>query len=171
MFASAISDVFHQRQAIKIDETNIAWWFVKNLEKTLTAQSFSELFVLVLICVGFIHWQSCDGDTTTTTTTLYSSPIAQITPAITVFGLKPAPEMASFSSQGPNSLVPDILKVQKKTLFDSMQAPLIRIGYDEHTIVCHCFLQCLLWRFLSVISYILYIWGLGLYIQFVATFS
>jgi len=38
------------------------------------------------------------------------SPIAQITPAITVFGLKPAPEMASFSSQGPNSLVPDILK-------------------------------------------------------------
>jgi hypothetical protein len=134
------------------------------LKKTLTALSFSELLVLVLICVGFIHWQSCDGDTTTTTTTLYSSPLAQITPAITVFGLKPAPEMASFSSQGPNSLVPDILKVQKKALFDSMQAPHIRLGYDEHTIVCHCcctFLQCLLWRFLSVNSYILYIWGLG----------
>lgn len=106
------------------------------MEKILTALSFSELFVLVLICVGFIHWQSCDGDTTTTTTTtLYSSPLAQITPAITVFGLKPAPEMASFSSQGPNSLVPDILKVQKKALVDSMQAPLIRLGYDEHTIV------------------------------------
>ncbi len=73
--------------------------------------------------------------------------------------------MASFSSQGPNSLVPDLLKVQKETLFDSMLAPLIRLGYDECTIVCHCctFLQCLLWRFLSVISYILYIWRLGLY--------
>ncbi len=147
------------------------------MEKTLTALSFSELFVLVLICVGFIHWQSCDGDTTTTTTTttLYSSPLAQITPAITVFGLKPAPEMASFSSQGPNSLVPDILKVQKKTLFDSMQAPLIRLGYDARTIFCHCcctFLQCLLWRFLSVISYIYYTYGgLGLYIQFAAMFS
>jgi hypothetical protein len=28
MFASTISDVVHQRQATKIDETIIAWWFV-----------------------------------------------------------------------------------------------------------------------------------------------
>jgi hypothetical protein len=83
-------------------------------KKLLLHCHFLNCLFWVLICVGFIHWQSCDGDTTTTTTTLYSSPLAQITPAITVFGLKPAPEMASFSSQGPNSLVPDILKVRKR---------------------------------------------------------
>ncbi|CAM6020051.1 unnamed protein product, partial [Sphagnum balticum] len=38
------------------------------------------------------------------------SPLAQITPATTVLGIKPAPVIASFSSQGPNSLFPDILK-------------------------------------------------------------
>jgi len=37
--------------------------------------------------------------------------MAKITPAYTKLGIKPAPEMASFSSQGPNTLNPDILKV------------------------------------------------------------
>lgn len=39
------------------------------------------------------------------------SPMAKITPAYTKLGIKPAPEMTSFSSQGPNTLTPDILKV------------------------------------------------------------
>ncbi|KAG0624937.1 hypothetical protein M758_2G015400 [Ceratodon purpureus] len=38
------------------------------------------------------------------------SPKAKITPAYTKVGIRPAPEMASFSSQGPNTLTPDILK-------------------------------------------------------------
>lgn len=38
------------------------------------------------------------------------SPMAKITPAYTKLGIKPAPKMASFSSQGPNTLDPDILK-------------------------------------------------------------
>ncbi|XP_024374836.1 subtilisin-like protease SBT5.3 [Physcomitrium patens] len=38
------------------------------------------------------------------------SPMAKITPAYTKLGVKPAPEMAAFSSQGPNTLNPDILK-------------------------------------------------------------
>ncbi len=41
----------------------------------------------------------------------YSSPMAQITPAVTILGIKPAPIMASFSSQGPSTLPTDVLKV------------------------------------------------------------
>ncbi|KAJ7550842.1 hypothetical protein O6H91_07G121000 [Diphasiastrum complanatum] len=39
-----------------------------------------------------------------------SSPIALLGAASTILNVKPAPVMASFSSQGPNSLTPDILK-------------------------------------------------------------
>ncbi|KAH8976279.1 hypothetical protein BDL97_01G205500 [Sphagnum fallax] len=39
-----------------------------------------------------------------------SSPMAQITPAVTILGIKPAPIMASFSSQGPSTLPTDVLK-------------------------------------------------------------
>ncbi|KAJ7565203.1 hypothetical protein O6H91_02G052500 [Diphasiastrum complanatum] len=39
-----------------------------------------------------------------------SSPQAKLTPATTVLGVKPAPVMAAFSSQGPNTLIPDLLK-------------------------------------------------------------
>ncbi|KAF2289000.1 hypothetical protein GH714_023684 [Hevea brasiliensis] len=38
------------------------------------------------------------------------SPIAHITPPITQIGTKPAPFMAAFSSKGPNTIAPDILK-------------------------------------------------------------
>ncbi|KAH9313244.1 hypothetical protein KI387_028279, partial [Taxus chinensis] len=38
------------------------------------------------------------------------SPVAYIAPSRTVLGTKPAPFMAAFSSKGPNSLTPDILK-------------------------------------------------------------
>lgn len=41
-----------------------------------------------------------------------SSPTATLTPATTTLHSKPAPVMASFSSQGPNLLFPEILKVQ-----------------------------------------------------------
>lgn len=40
-----------------------------------------------------------------------SKPLAQIVPAKTVLGTKPAPFMAAFSSRGPNVLNPNILKV------------------------------------------------------------
>ncbi|TKY67080.1 Subtilisin protease SBT5.3 [Spatholobus suberectus] len=38
------------------------------------------------------------------------NPIARIYPTITVVGTKPAPEMAAFSSMGPNIITPDIIK-------------------------------------------------------------
>lgn len=41
-----------------------------------------------------------------------SKPLAQIVPAKTVLGTKPAPFMAAFSSRGPNILNPNIHKVK-----------------------------------------------------------
>ncbi|XP_027348724.1 subtilisin-like protease SBT5.3 [Abrus precatorius] len=38
------------------------------------------------------------------------NPIARIYPTITVLGTKPAPEVAAFSSMGPNIITPDIIK-------------------------------------------------------------
>ncbi|CAI8616332.1 unnamed protein product [Vicia faba] len=38
------------------------------------------------------------------------NPIAKIYPTITVVGTKPAPEVAAFSSMGPNIITPDIIK-------------------------------------------------------------
>ncbi|XP_024532743.1 subtilisin-like protease SBT5.4 [Selaginella moellendorffii] len=38
------------------------------------------------------------------------SSVGYITPAKTLLGVEPSPKMASFSSQGPNTLTPDILK-------------------------------------------------------------
>ncbi|BFI42237.1 tRNA guanosine-2'-O-methyltransferase [Marchantia polymorpha subsp. ruderalis] len=38
------------------------------------------------------------------------SPVARLIPATTVLGVKPAPVLTAFSSQGPNTLVPDINK-------------------------------------------------------------
>ncbi|XP_058733394.1 subtilisin-like serine-protease S [Vicia villosa] len=38
------------------------------------------------------------------------NPIAKIIPTITVVGTKPAPEVAAFSSMGPNIITPDIIK-------------------------------------------------------------
>lgn len=41
------------------------------------------------------------------------SPKAYIVPAKTVLGTKPAPFMAAFSSRGPSTISPDILKVKR----------------------------------------------------------
>ncbi|KAK9280372.1 hypothetical protein L1049_014061 [Liquidambar formosana] len=38
------------------------------------------------------------------------NPVARISPTITVLNTKPAPEMAAFSSMGPNIITPDIIK-------------------------------------------------------------
>jgi len=38
------------------------------------------------------------------------NPTARIYPTITVVGTKPAPQMAAFSSMGPNIITPDIIK-------------------------------------------------------------
>ncbi|BBH08137.1 hypothetical protein Prudu_020251 [Prunus dulcis] len=43
-------------------------------------------------------------------TTVHSKPMSRIFPAKTVLGLKPAPRVTAFSSKGPNSLTPEILK-------------------------------------------------------------
>jgi hypothetical protein len=40
-----------------------------------------------------------------------SKPMSRISRAKTVLGSQPAPGIASFSSKGPNSLTPEILKV------------------------------------------------------------
>ncbi|KAG9158119.1 hypothetical protein Leryth_000275 [Lithospermum erythrorhizon] len=40
----------------------------------------------------------------------YKKPMARITHSVTVLSTKPAPEMATFSSKGPNSRTPDIIK-------------------------------------------------------------
>lgn len=42
---------------------------------------------------------------------LFRSPTAYITHPITQLATKPAPFMAAFSSQGPNQITPEILKV------------------------------------------------------------
>jgi hypothetical protein len=42
---------------------------------------------------------------------LNSMPISKISGAKTVVGVQPAPRAAAFSSKGPNSLTPEILKV------------------------------------------------------------
>lgn len=42
---------------------------------------------------------------------IHRSPKASITRPITDLGTKPAPFMAAFSSQGPNTINPEILKV------------------------------------------------------------
>lgn len=41
----------------------------------------------------------------------YRLPTGYITPPTTKIGTKPAPVMAAFSSKGPNTISPDILKV------------------------------------------------------------
>ncbi|EFJ05953.1 hypothetical protein SELMODRAFT_236650 [Selaginella moellendorffii] len=38
------------------------------------------------------------------------TPVARINPTATVLGSRPAPQIASFSSRGPNSVTPDVLK-------------------------------------------------------------
>jgi len=40
------------------------------------------------------------------------NPTGFITKPATVLGTKPAPFMAAFSSQGPNTITPEILKVE-----------------------------------------------------------
>jgi hypothetical protein len=42
---------------------------------------------------------------------LNSIPMSKISGAKTVVGVQPAPRAAAFSSKGPNSLTPEILKV------------------------------------------------------------
>ncbi|CAM6084152.1 unnamed protein product [Calypogeia fissa] len=39
-----------------------------------------------------------------------TSPTAMLSPATTVLGVKPAPVLTAFSSEGPNSLIPDLFK-------------------------------------------------------------
>ena len=41
----------------------------------------------------------------------YRRPVGYLTRATTELGLKPAPIMAAFSSKGPSSIAPEILKV------------------------------------------------------------
>lgn len=45
------------------------------------------------------------------------NPTAYIIPARTVLNWKPAPFMAAFSSQGPNVITPDILKVPVSCIY------------------------------------------------------
>lgn len=45
----------------------------------------------------------------------FRSPMAYITKATTQLGTKPAPFMAAFSSKGPNTITPEILKVFNAT--------------------------------------------------------
>ena len=56
------------------------------------------------------------------------SPIASISSASTVVGIQPAPSMASFSSKGPNSINPEILKVQPQNIISlSLRPPIVQI--------------------------------------------
>lgn len=52
------------------------------------------------------------------------SPMAYITHPTTQLGAKPAPFMAAFSSKGPNTITPEILKVFLKSL------PVFPSGFD-----------------------------------------
>ncbi|KAJ7532583.1 hypothetical protein O6H91_13G011000 [Diphasiastrum complanatum] len=56
------------------------------------------------------HVNAKDGSDIVAYVKSKSKPVAYISPVTTVKGSKPAPVMASFSSQGPNSLTPDLLK-------------------------------------------------------------
>ncbi|CAN8258157.1 unnamed protein product [Cochlearia groenlandica] len=56
------------------------------------------------------HLSSKDSLAVSTYITQTKKPIAHITPSRTVLGTKPAPVMAAFSSKGPNSVAPEILK-------------------------------------------------------------
>ncbi|RDX61851.1 Subtilisin-like protease SBT5.3, partial [Mucuna pruriens] len=57
------------------------------------------------------------------------NPIARIDPTITVVGTKPAPEMAAFSSIGPNIITPDIIKAMcsHPTMQPDITAPGVNI--------------------------------------------
>lgn len=57
---------------------------------------------------------------------LSRNPTGYITKPATVLGTKPAPFMAAFSSQGPNTITPEILKV----LFASFLSALGRDIFD-----------------------------------------
>ncbi|KAJ9687084.1 hypothetical protein PVL29_015799 [Vitis rotundifolia] len=56
------------------------------------------------------HINFTDGVAVFTYINLTKSPIACITPSTTELGTKPAPFMAAFSSKGPNTITPEILK-------------------------------------------------------------
>ncbi|WCJ37663.1 Subtilisin-like protease [Euphorbia peplus] len=53
---------------------------------------------------------STDGDIVSAYIKDTKDPTASITPVVDIVGVKPAPEMAYFSSRGPNKIMPDILK-------------------------------------------------------------
>ncbi|RZB74993.1 Subtilisin-like protease SBT5.3 isoform A [Glycine soja] len=56
------------------------------------------------------------------------NPTARIYPTITVVGTKPAPEMAAFSSIGPNIITPDIIKASLLSrLYPDITAPGVNI--------------------------------------------
>lgn len=50
----------------------------------------------------------------------YRNPIARIYPPQTILKTKPAPEMAAFSSMGPNIITADIIRVSCIILFQIM---------------------------------------------------
>ncbi|XAR56343.1 Tripeptidyl-peptidase II [Bertholletia excelsa] len=56
------------------------------------------------------HINFTDGVSVFTYVNHTRSPMAYITRATTLLGVKPAPVMAAFSSQGPNTITPEILK-------------------------------------------------------------
>lgn len=58
--------------------------------------------------VRFIYL-SCSGDEDDIP--IETGATIRMSPARTLFGIKPAPVMASFSSRGPNKIQPSILKV------------------------------------------------------------
>lgn len=68
---------------------------------------------------------------------LHRSPKAYITRATTVLGTKPAPFMAAFSSKGPSTMAPEILKVRmhryrlRKLDFGLISLVLKRIEYIQ----------------------------------------
>lgn len=50
---------------------------------------------------------------------VFRSPVASLSPVKTLFDTKPAPFMASFSSKGPNTVTPEILKVRFFQFFNN----------------------------------------------------
>ena len=90
-------------------------------------------------------------------------PMAYIVPAKTVLYSKPAPSTATFTSRGPNSVTPDILKVMCVSSILSMDRKHAQITHKcGTTILCICFLLCLfiLVVFLYFCSLILQLQGL-----------
>ncbi|KAG6724790.1 hypothetical protein I3842_03G273500 [Carya illinoinensis] len=91
------------------------------------------------------HINFTDGVAIFTYCNSTKSPKAYITRATTVLGTNPAPFMAAFSSKGPSTVVPEILKLKHKITGGNQFSTLLTLRQHHSVVEQDTFFQTVLW--------------------------